>query len=105
MIDGVPGRLNLAKQRGADEVIDIDEAAAGPTASRKATGLAGGGARTPSAEFVGIPQAIPQGLDTPRAGGGTSRWATSRSKTTDDRPLDPRLAEQEDIVATSCTTR
>lgn len=69
VIDGMPGRLELAKQCGADEVIDINEFKAGPDRIAKVMGLTGGRGADIVAEFVGIPDAMPEGLNMLRAGG------------------------------------
>ncbi|MEX2246090.1 MAG: zinc-binding dehydrogenase [Dehalococcoidia bacterium] len=68
-IDGLPGRLELAKRFGADAVIDINEH---PTAmDRVATvkSLTGGRGGDVVVEVVGIPEAVPEGLQMVREGG------------------------------------
>lgn len=69
VIDGVPERLKLAKECGADEVIDINEAVSPPDRISKVMGLTGGRGADVVAEFVGVPAAIPEGLNMVRAGG------------------------------------
>lgn len=69
VIDGIPERLKLAKECGADEVIDINEAASAPDRISKVMGLTGGRGADIVAEFVGVPAAIPEGLNMVRAGG------------------------------------
>jgi len=65
----VPERLKLAKECGADEVIDINEATTGPDRISKVMGLTGGRGADIVAEFVGRAEAIPEGLAMLRAGG------------------------------------
>ncbi len=69
VIDGVPERLKLAKECGADEVIDINEATAPPDRISKVMSLTSGRGADIVAEFVGVPAAIPEGLNMVRAGG------------------------------------
>jgi threonine dehydrogenase-like Zn-dependent dehydrogenase len=69
VIDGVPERLKLAKECGADEVIDITQAATGPDRIGKVMGLTNGRGADIVAEFVGRPEAIPEGLAMVRGGG------------------------------------
>lgn len=69
VIDGVPERLDLARQCGADEVIDITKDASGPDRIGKVMQLTGGRGADIVAEFVGIPDAMPEGLNMLRAGG------------------------------------
>ncbi len=69
VIDGVPERLKLAKECGADEVIDINEVKDGPSRTAKAMAATGGRGADVVAEFVGLPEAMPEGLNMVRAGG------------------------------------
>ncbi|HUF52673.1 MAG TPA: zinc-binding dehydrogenase [Dehalococcoidia bacterium] len=69
VIDGVPERLKLAKECGADEVIDINEAQSGPDRMAKVMAATNYRGADIVAEFVGLPAAIPEGLNMVRAGG------------------------------------
>jgi threonine dehydrogenase-like Zn-dependent dehydrogenase len=69
VIDGVPERLKLAKECGADEVIDINEAKDAPDRIAKVMSLTGYRGADIVAEFVGLPAAIPEGINMLRAGG------------------------------------
>ncbi|RMF91982.1 MAG: zinc-binding alcohol dehydrogenase [Nitrospinota bacterium] len=69
-IDGVKGRLELARQCGADHVIDINELKEPQERIARVKELTGyrGGADV-VLEVVGYPQVIPEGLDMVRKGG------------------------------------
>ncbi len=69
VIDGVPERLKLAKECGADVLIDINEAATPPDRISKVMSLTGGRGADIVAEFVGVPAAILEGLAMLRMGG------------------------------------
>ncbi len=69
VIDGVPERLKLAKECGADEVIDITQDTTAPDRIARVMGLTKARGADIVAEFVGIPQAIPEGIAMVRAGG------------------------------------
>jgi D-arabinose 1-dehydrogenase-like Zn-dependent alcohol dehydrogenase len=69
VIDGVPERLELAKQCGADEVIDINEAAGAPDRTSKVMSLTGGRGADVVMEVVGVPAVIPEGIQMVRSGG------------------------------------
>ena len=69
VIDGVPERLELARQCGADEVIDINEAASPPDRTSKVMSLTGGRGADIVMEVVGVPAVIPEGIQMVRSGG------------------------------------
>jgi threonine dehydrogenase-like Zn-dependent dehydrogenase len=69
VIDGVPERLQLAKDCGADEVIDINEAAAPMDRTAKVMALTGGRGADIVMEVVGVPAVIPEGINMVRSGG------------------------------------
>jgi threonine dehydrogenase-like Zn-dependent dehydrogenase len=69
VIDGVPERLKLAKECGADAVIDINEAPTPPERISQVMGLTGGRGADVVVEVVGVAAAIPEGINMVRAGG------------------------------------
>jgi D-arabinose 1-dehydrogenase-like Zn-dependent alcohol dehydrogenase len=69
VVDGVPERLKLAKECGADEVVDINEAKEMPDRIAKVMAATNYRGADIVAEFVGVPAAIPEGLNMVRAGG------------------------------------
>lgn len=69
VIDGVPERLKLAKECGADILIDINEAKTPQDRIARVMSLTGGRGADLVCEFVGLPAAIPEGLAMVRAGG------------------------------------
>ena len=69
VIDGLPERLKLAKECGADVVIDITQDATPPDRIAKVMGMTGGRGADVVAEFVGRAEAIPEGLAMVRMGG------------------------------------
>jgi threonine dehydrogenase-like Zn-dependent dehydrogenase len=69
VIDGVPERLKLAKECGADAVIDINEAPTPPERISQVMGLTGNRGADVVVEVVGVPAAIPEGINMVRAGG------------------------------------
>jgi len=69
VIDGVPERLKLAKQCGADELVDLNEAPAPMDRISKVMGLTGGRGADIVAEFVGLPAVLPEGINMVRSGG------------------------------------
>lgn len=69
VIDGVPERLKLAKQCGADVTIDINEAKTPQDRIAQVMGLTNGRGADVVGEFVGLPQAIPEGIAMVRSGG------------------------------------
>ncbi|OGO51126.1 MAG: hypothetical protein A2148_07175 [Chloroflexi bacterium RBG_16_68_14] len=68
-IDGLPGRLELAKQFGADHTIDINELKTPPERAQRVMELTGGRGADVVAELVGLPAAVPEGLQMTRSGG------------------------------------
>ena len=69
VIDGVPERLKLAKECGADVLIDINEAQTPQDRIAKVMGLTGGCGADLVGEFVGLPAVLPEGLGMVRQGG------------------------------------
>lgn len=69
VIDGVPERLKLAKECGADEVIDLNEAATPMDRNAKVRSLTNGRGADIVAEFVGLPAVVPEGIQMVRSGG------------------------------------
>jgi D-arabinose 1-dehydrogenase-like Zn-dependent alcohol dehydrogenase len=67
-IDGVPARLELAKQFGADVTIDLTKASDGERIGRVMELTKGRGADL-VCEFVGLPAVVPEGLMMVRSGG------------------------------------
>ena len=63
VIDGIPQRLELAKAFGADEVVDMKQFKTPQERAARVKELTGGWGVDVVAELVGIPQAIPEGLD------------------------------------------
>jgi L-iditol 2-dehydrogenase len=68
-IDGVPGRLELAKRFGADEVIDMAEHPTPADRIARVKALTEGRGADVVVEVVGIPEAVPEGLEMVRNGG------------------------------------
>ena len=69
VIDGVPGRLKLAKQFGADHTIDLNELKAPEERVQRVMELTGGRGADVVGEFVGLPAVVPEGIQMTRAGG------------------------------------
>ena len=69
VIDGLPGRLELAKQFGADETVDLNEYSTPEARVQRVTELTGGRGGDVVAELVGTPAAVPEGLQMVRSGG------------------------------------
>jgi D-arabinose 1-dehydrogenase-like Zn-dependent alcohol dehydrogenase len=69
VIDGVPGRLELAKQFGADQTIDLNEHPTPEARTAKVMEMTGGRGGDVVAELVGLPAAVPEGLAMTRSGG------------------------------------
>ncbi|MBI2912960.1 MAG: zinc-binding dehydrogenase [Chloroflexi bacterium] len=69
VVDGVPERLKLAQECGADVVVDINEAQTPQDRIAKVMGLTGGRGADLVGEFVGLPAAVPEGLSMVRQGG------------------------------------
>jgi D-arabinose 1-dehydrogenase-like Zn-dependent alcohol dehydrogenase len=63
VIDGIPQRLELAKAFGADEIVDMKKFPTPPERVARVKELTGGWGVDVAAELVGIPKAIPEGLD------------------------------------------
>ncbi len=68
-IDGVPGRLELAKRFGADAVIDMTKDATPMDRIAKVKGLTNGRGADVVGEFVGVPLAVAEGIQMVRDGG------------------------------------
>lgn len=68
-IDGLPGRLELAKRFGADEVIDITQHPSPADRIAKVKALTGNRGGDIVVEVVGVPDVIPEGLQMLREGG------------------------------------
>ncbi|MCH7698305.1 MAG: zinc-binding dehydrogenase [Chloroflexi bacterium] len=68
-IDGLADRLEMAKQFGADETINISEVPDVAARVQKVMELTGGRGADVVGEFVGIPQAVSEGLQMVRGGG------------------------------------
>lgn len=69
VIDGVPGRLEFAKQCGADYTIDINEYRTPDSRIEKVKQLTDGRGADVVIEMVGYPQAFAEGLEMVRHGG------------------------------------
>ena len=69
VIDGLPGRLELAKQFGADDTINLNEHNTPEARVQRVLELTAGRGGDVVAEFVGLPAAIPEGLQMTRSGG------------------------------------
>jgi D-arabinose 1-dehydrogenase-like Zn-dependent alcohol dehydrogenase len=69
VIDGIAQRLELAKAFGADEVVDMKQFKTPQERAARVKELTGGWGVDVAAELVGIPQAIPEGLDMLAYGG------------------------------------
>ena len=69
VIDGVPGRLDLAKQFGADETINLNEYSTPDARVQRVMELTGGRGADVVGEFVGLPVVVPEGLQMVRNGG------------------------------------
>lgn len=63
VIDGIAQRLELARAFGADEIIDMRQFPTPQERAARVKELTGGWGVDVAAELVGIPQAIPEGLD------------------------------------------
>ncbi len=68
-IDGVPGRRELGKRFGADEVIDITQNPTPMDRIARVKGLTSGRGADVVVEVVGIPDAVSEGLQMMRDGG------------------------------------
>ena len=69
VIDGVAGRLELAKQFGADHTINLTELQDPAARIQKVQELTGGRGADVVGEFVGLPAVVPEGLAMVRNGG------------------------------------
>ena len=69
VIDGVPERLKLAKECGADDVIDLNEAPSPMDRTSKVMAMTGGRGADIVVEVVGLPAVIPEGIQMVRWGG------------------------------------
>ena len=69
VIDGVKDRLELAKQFGADETIDLTELPDPAARIQRVMELTGGRGADVVGEFVGLPAVVPEGLQMVRSGG------------------------------------
>jgi threonine dehydrogenase-like Zn-dependent dehydrogenase len=68
-IDGVPGRLELARQCGADHTIDINEYATPESRVERVKELTDGRGADVVMEVVGYPNVVPEGIEMVRRGG------------------------------------
>lgn len=68
-IDGLADRLELAKQFGADETINISDFPTPEARVQRVMELTSGRGADVVGEFVGLPQAVPEGLQMVRSGG------------------------------------
>ncbi len=69
VVDGVPERLALAREFGADETVDLREAATPQERVARVMALTGGRGADVVGEFVGIPAVVAEGLQMVRPGG------------------------------------
>ncbi len=69
VIDGVKQRLELARQFGADETIDLNDYPTPEARVGRVRDLTSGRGADVVAELVGLPQAVPEGLSMTRVGG------------------------------------
>lgn len=69
VIDGIAERLKLARECGADMVIDINEAKTPQERIAQVMSLTGGRGADIVVEVVGVPAAIPEGIGMVRSGG------------------------------------
>ena len=68
-IDGVPARLEVAKEFGVDATIDINEVTAPEQRVLQVMGLTGNRGADVVGEYVGLPAAVPEGVGMVRNGG------------------------------------
>ncbi len=68
-IDGQEARLNLAKELGADEVININELTTAQERVERVRKVSGGGGADVVLELVGTGEIMPEGIDMLAAGG------------------------------------
>ena len=69
VIDGVADRLELAKQFGADDTINLNELKEPGERVQRVMELTGGRGADVVGEFVGLPAAVPEGIQMVRSGG------------------------------------
>lgn len=69
VIDALPGRLELAKQFGADHTIDINELKEPAARVQRVQELTDGRGADVVAELVGLPAVVPEGVQMTRPGG------------------------------------
>lgn len=68
-IDSVPARLKLAKEFGADDTIDLNQAASADQRIERVMELTGKRGADVVCELVGLPAVVPEGIAMIRAGG------------------------------------
>ena len=69
VIDGLPARLELAKKFGADHTININELKEPAERIQRVMELTAGRGADVVGEFVGLPAAVPEGVQMARSGG------------------------------------
>src|SRR5215813_6522654 len=69
VVDQIAGRLDLAKQFGADHTINLKEIPERKDRVKLVRELTGGAGADVACDFVGFPQVIPEGIDMLRQGG------------------------------------
>ncbi len=69
VIDGVPGRLEMAKRFGADHAIDLTELKEPAERIQRVMELTEGRGADVVGEFVGLPAVVPEGIQMARSGG------------------------------------
>jgi len=69
VVDQIAGRLELARQFGADHTINVKEVAERKDRVKLVRDWTGGAGADIACDFVGFPQVIPEGLDMLRQGG------------------------------------
>jgi threonine dehydrogenase-like Zn-dependent dehydrogenase len=69
VVDQIPGRLELARQFGADHTINVKEVAERKDRVNLVRQWTGGAGADVACDFVGFPQVIPEGLEMLRQGG------------------------------------
>jgi threonine dehydrogenase-like Zn-dependent dehydrogenase len=69
VVDQIPGRLELARQFGADHTINLKEIPERKDRVAQVRTWTGGVGADVACDFVGFPQVIPEGIDMLRAGG------------------------------------
>jgi threonine dehydrogenase-like Zn-dependent dehydrogenase len=87
-IDGVPGRLELAKQFGADYVIDLREYDTPEARINRVRDLTGGLGADVVADFVGVARVVPEGIAMTRNGG--TYLEVGNISPEDETPFRPR---------------